>query len=70
MILHIQSTGRVGMRSDFVYALSKLRVGIGDKTRTHASVRGLKTLASIFAQVVPSRGNAQVHAGTVAYDRV
>src|SRR5437899_2355508 len=70
MVLHVEPAGHVRVTGDLVDALTELDEGIGQETRAHALVCGRECLTSVFANVVATRRDAEMHAVAVAQDCV
>ena len=62
MILHVQSTGGILVAGDLMDALPKLRKRVRHESSPDSFVGCGERFASVLAQVVASRGNAQVDA--------
>src|ERR1041384_1617476 len=70
VVLHIEPARCGIMARDLVYALAELRIRVWLKAGADAGVRRVERLPAVFAEIVPARRDAEMHAIAVADDRV
>src|SRR6188768_3899312 len=70
VILHVQASGRCVVARDLVHALAEFGIRIRIEAGADAGVGRVERLATVLAQIVSAGRNAEMHALTVADDRV
>ena len=69
-MLHVEPAGCIIMPRDLVHALAKLGVRIGREPSAHALIGSLERVAAVFAEIVATGRDAEVHAVPITNDRV
>src|SRR5262245_31792070 len=70
VVLHVEPAGSGVVTRDLVHALPELGIGIGRKAGTNALIGRPERVAPVVAHIVASGRDAEVHAISIADDRV